>query len=221
MEIKITDVLSIIKIIFIDILLSGDNAIVIAMATLNLDPANRRKGIVLGTSGAIFLRVFMTSIAAYLFDIPFFQLFGGILLIWITIKLLKENSGKKNDEPTIPAPTRLWHAVKLIIIADFSMSMDNILAISAASHGNVKLLVFGLLFSIPILMFCSQKIAALMDNYPFLVYFGAAVLSLIAGEIIFSDRIVMQYVNWPFNVLAAILITVFVFAASKIKIRFI
>lgn len=220
MEIKIIDVLSIVKIIFIDILLSGDNAIVIAMATLNLDPASRRKGIVLGTSGAILLRIFLTSIAAYLFDIPFFQLFGGILLIWVTIKLLKENSGKESGEPGMTAPTRLWHAVKLIIIADFSMSTDNILAISAASHGNVKLLIFGLLFSIPILMFFSQKIAAYMDNYPFLVYFGAVLLSLIAGEIIFSDKIVMQYVKEPYDLLLTILIVVFVFAASRIKIYF-
>lgn len=221
MEIKIEDLISVLKIIIIDILLSGDNAIVIAMATLNLDPENRRKGIILGTSGAIVLRVLMASIATYLLAIPFFQLFGGFLLIWVTIKLLNESSGKKTKEPELDLPTRLLNAIKLIIIADFSMSTDNILAIGGASHGNVKLLIFGLLFSIPILMFFSQKIASYMDNYPVLVSLGAIVLGMVAGEVIFSDKFVTQHIQEPYNIILTILIVCFVFATSKIKIFFI
>jgi len=219
MVLKIDDIISIIKIIVIDILLSGDNAIVIAMATLNLNPKSRRKGIIFGTCGAIALRVFLTSVAAYVFQIPFLQLLGGLLLIWITTKLLIEASAGENKEARIDSPERLLNAIKIIIIADFSMSMDNILAISSASHGNVNLLIFGLLFSIPILMLFSQKIAHFMDKYPLLIYAGGIILSLVAGEVIFSDKIVAQYIKEPFGLIFTILIVFLVLVLSRIKIR--
>jgi YjbE family integral membrane protein len=219
MELKIDDVISIVKIIIIDLLLSGDNAIVIAMATLNLNPKSRRKGILFGTCGAITLRVLLASVAAFIFQIPFLQLLGGLVLIWITVKLLVESSGGENKENLIEPPGRLLSAIKIIIIADFSMSMDNVLAISSASHGNVKFLIFGLLFSIPILILFSKKIAHFMDKYPLLISAGGVILSLVAGEVIFTDKIIAQYVKEPYDLIFTILITIFVLVFSKIKMR--
>lgn len=218
MEIRVEEIIAVIKIIFIDILLSGDNAIIIAMATLKLDHRNRKRGIFFGTCGAIILRILLTSVAAYFLTIPFVQLLGGLVLIWITTKLLIETSSKENKELHVDSPTKLINAIKIIIIADFSMSTDNILAISGASHGDINLLIFGLLFSIPILMFFSQKIANFMDSYPFLVYVGAVILSMVAGEIIFSDKFVAQYVNEPLGLILTVLVTLCILVASKIRV---
>jgi len=218
MEIRVEEIITVVKIIIIDILLSGDNAIIIAMATLQLDHKNRKRGIFFGTCGAIILRILLTGVAAYFLTIPFVQLLGGLVLIWITTKLLIEASSKENKDLHVDSPTRLINAIKIIIIADFSMSTDNILAISGASHGDINLLVFGLLFSIPILMFFSQKIANFMDSYPFLVYIGAVILSMVAGEIIFSDKFVAQYVNEPLSLLLTVLMILCILVASKIKI---
>lgn len=218
MEIRLEDILMVVKIIIIDLLLSGDNAIVIAMATLRLNPVSRKKAILLGTSGAIMLRVFLTSIGAYIFVIPFLQFLGGLILIWITAKLLIDSSSGEVQGHNIDSPTRLINAIKIIIIADFSMSLDNILAISGASHGNIKMLVFGLIFSIPILMFFSQQIVRLMDKLPFLIYVGVAVLSWVAAEIICTDQMIAQYVKEPFDLILTVAIITGVFIICKIRV---
>lgn len=215
METAVIDLaLKVIKIIIIDLLLSGDNAIVIAMATLRLSPKSRKKAILLGTSGAIALRILLTCAGTVLLTIPLLQFLGGLVLIWVTSRLLIDTFSREAQNANVDSPTRLIHAIKIIIIADFSMSLDNILAISGASHGEIRLVIFGLLLSIPILMFFSQKIAVFMEKYPLLVYVGAIILSWVSAELICSDRIVGQYIS---KLVISIAIVVCVFVISKIK----
>jgi predicted tellurium resistance membrane protein TerC len=135
----------------------------------------------------------------------------------LALIVLIDTFSKRAQNANIDSPTRLIHAIKIIIIADFSMSLDNILAISGASHGEIRLVIFGLLLSVPILMFFSQKIAGFMDKYPLLVYVGAIILSMVAAELICSDRIVGQYISKPLEIIITIAIVVSVFVISKIK----
>ncbi len=176
------------KIIMIDLLLSGDNAVVIALACRNLPDAQRRKGILYGVGGAIGLRIVLTFFAVSLLSLPYLKLIGALLLIWIGIKLiLPEEEG--HGEGNIKADTQLWGAVKTIIIADFVMSLDNVLGVAAAAKGNVFLLVFGLLVSIPLIAWSSQLVLKLIDRYPFVIYAGGALLGYVAGEMLVSEAL--------------------------------
>ena len=170
-------------IIGIDIVLGGDNAIVIALASRNLPDKQRNKAIFWGTGLAVAIRVALTAVAVYLLQIPFLQAVGGILLIYIAIKLLTDNE----EDPDIEAKTSLSGAIKTIVFADLVMGFDNVLAIAGASHGNIWLVVIGLLVSVPIIIWGSKLILALLEKYPFLVYLGSGILAYTAGEMILHE----------------------------------
>jgi len=173
------------KIIVIDILLSGDNAVVIALACRNLPSTQRKKGIMFGVVGAIVLRIVLTFFTVSLLRLPFLKVVGAILLLWIGVKLLLQE--EEPDANKIKANTYLWGAVKTIIVADFMMSLDNVLGVVAAAHGNVMLLVFGLLVSIPLIAWSSQLVLILIRRFPFVIYAGGGLLGYVAGEMLESD----------------------------------
>jgi YjbE family integral membrane protein len=177
-----TDVL---KIIAIDLLLSGDNAVVIALACRNLPPAQRRQGVLFGMAGAVLLRIVLTFFAVSLLSVPYVKLMGALLLVWIGIRLMLPD--EEHDEGNVRADTRLMGAVKTIIVADFVMSLDNVLGVAAAAKGNVALLVMGLLVSIPLIAWSSQLVLKLIDRFPYFIYAGGALLGYVAGEMLMSE----------------------------------
>ena len=180
-------------IVIIDLVLSGDNAIVIGMAARRLSPRQRRMAIILGGAGAIGLRVLFAAMAALLLRIPLLQAAGGFLLVWIAWKLLREE-GSGHD---VAESGSLVGALKTIILADVIMSLDNILAIAGVSHGDVGLLLFGLLLSMPLILFGSGLIAAIMNRAPWLTLVGAGILAWTAGKMVVEDPVVTQYLPNP------------------------
>ncbi|HWJ02856.1 MAG TPA: TerC family protein [Verrucomicrobiae bacterium] len=174
---------SLVSIIFINIILSGDNALVIAMATLNLEPKHRRQAVFWGTFGAVGLRIALTAVAAYLLTIPYLRAVGGLMLAWIALKLLREEDPGEHKE----APGSLREAIQTIIIADFLMSLDNVLAVAGAAKGNMMLLILGLVLSIPLVIWGSTLISKLMTRWPWLVSLGAGLLGWTAGEMIIQE----------------------------------
>ncbi len=176
------------KIIVIDVLLSGDNAVVIALACRSLPPQQRKQGVLLGMAGAIGLRVVLTFFAVGLLTLPYLKVVGAFMLLWIGIKLILPE--EEHDADNVKATTHLWGAVKTIIVADFIMSLDNVLGVAAAAHGNTLLLVFGLLVSIPLIAWSSQLVLKLIDRFPAIIYLGGALLGFVAGEMLVSDKMV-------------------------------
>ena len=172
------------SIVLIDILLAGDNAIVIAMAVRSLPLSQRRLGLLAGAGGAIVLRIALTFFAARILEIRFLKLIGGILILWIAVKLLVDTPAE--EERKRPAAT-LRQAIWLILVADVTMSLDNILAIAATSKGNLPLLIFGLGLSISFVVVTSGILARLMDKYSWVIYLGAALLGRVGGDMIISD----------------------------------
>lgn len=172
------------QIILIDIVLSGDNAVVIALACRNLAVDQRKKGIFWGVTGAVLLRVVLTSFAALVMGLPWLKLVGGLLLIWIAVKLMLPEDEEGED---IEASAHLWGAVKTIIIADFVMSLDNVIGVAGAAQGSIALLLFGLAVSIPLIVWSSQLILHWMERFPVIVLLGAGLLGYVAGQMIFSD----------------------------------
>jgi len=180
------------KIIWINVLLSGDNALVIALACRSLEPRQRMWGMILGAGVAVFLRIIFTFIVASLLTLPFLKLVGGIALLVIAAKLLVP---EKADEENVQAAQHLWAAVKIVAIADIIMSLDNVIAVAAAANGSVVLLVLGLLISIPMIIAGAALIMALLDRVPALVWLGAALLGWVAGEVIATDPGVHPYLQ--------------------------
>ena len=172
------------KIILIDLVMSGDNAVIIALAAKNVPKEKQKLAILLGTVGAIALRLGLAFIVVWLLKIPFLQAFGGVLLIWISVKLLVQQEGHDN----IQSGTTLWSAIKVIIIADFVMSLDNVLAIAGAAHGHFGMILLGIAISIPIIVWGSNLIIKAMDKFPFIIYIGAGILTWTAGEMILGDK---------------------------------
>ena len=183
------------QIIMIDILLGGDNAVVIALACRRLPPAQRTKGIIWGTVGAIILRVVLIFFALTLLAIPYLKIVGAILLVWIGVKLLAPDEDGHGD---ISASDKLWAAVKTIIVADLVMSVDNVIAIAGAAQGagehQMVLVIFGLVVSIPIIVWGSQLVIKLMDRFPIIITAGGMLLGWIAGTMAVSDPAVLPYV---------------------------
>ena len=177
------------QIIMIDILLGGDNAVVIALACRGLPPAQRTKGIIWGTAGAIVLRVILIFFALTLLAIPYLKLVGAALLLWIGVGLLKSDS----EEEKLEGHSNLAGAIKTIVLADLVMSLDNVVGVAAAAKGNVPLLVFGLVISIPLIIFGSTLILKLMDRFPIIITLGAALLGWVAGEMAISDPSVVAW----------------------------
>jgi YjbE family integral membrane protein len=182
----------ILGIILIDLVLSGDNAVVIGMAAHRLAPSQRRKAILMGGGAAILLRIALTAIAVLLLKIRGLQLAGGLLLLWIAFKLLKE---EEQDKEGIKAAASMKEAIVTILVADFIMSLDNVLGVAGASHGSTELLIFGLVFSMGILMFMGNLVANLINRLAWLAYVGSGVIAWTGGLMIFEDGYVRG--NWP------------------------
>ena len=178
------------QIIFIDIVLSGDNAVVIAMACRNLSPDLRRRGVLWGVIGAVGLRVVLTLFAASLLGYPYLKLIGGLLLLWIGIKLLLPEAAYGHD---IKAADNLGAAVKTIVVADLVMSLDNVVAVAAASRDSLALLLFGLAVSIPLIIWTSQLFMHVMGRFPFIVVLGAGLLGYVAGGMLVADPAVRDW----------------------------
>jgi len=187
------------QIIMIDILLGGDNAVVIALACRKLPPAQRTKGILWGTAGAIVLRVVLIFFALTLLAIPFLKIVGALLLLWIGVKLLAPESDDAHG--SIAGSDKLWAAVKTVIVADLVMSVDNVIAIAGAAQGageghQMPLVIFGLLVSIPIIVWGSQLVIKLMDKFPLIITLGGMLLGWIAGTMLISDPAVVRADAW-------------------------
>ena len=185
--------ISILQIIAIDIVLGGDNAIVIALACKNLPEKQRKLGIFYGALGAIILRVIMVFFATSLLMISGLKIIGGLLLLWIGVKLILD-SGKENSIK-VSQEKNLFGAIKTIIIADFIMSLDNSVAIAAAADGNIYLVIFGLLLSVPIIIWGSNIILKLIDKYPVIIYLGAGLLGWIAADMIKTDILTLKHLS--------------------------
>ncbi len=177
------------KIVLIDLLLAGDNALVIALAVRSLPPRERRIGIIGGAGVAVLLRIGLTVVAARLLEIEYLKLGGGLLILWIAFKVLKDASAPPDSTP---APNRFWQAIWYIVVADLTMSTDNILAIAGASNGNFWLITFGLALSIPFVVFSSNLLSKVMDRFPAAIYLGAGLLGEVGGEMILTDPFITR-----------------------------
>lgn len=211
--------MALLTIIAIDLVLAGDNAVVIALASRNLPLEQRNKAILWGTFGAIIIRILMTIGAVWLLKIPFLQAIGGLLLLYVAVKLLKNEEESEN----IKAEASLLQAIKTIIVADLIMGVDNVLAIAGASHGNIWLVIIGLAISVPIVVWGSKWITTLMDRYPIIVYVGAVILAWTAGTMIVHDRKIgelltdMSWMSWVIHALTIGIVLLFGWLQNKSK----
>ena len=198
--------LAVLQIIAIDVLLGGDNAVVIALACRKLPEEQRRKGIFWGVAGAIILRILLIFFALQLLALPYLKIAGGLLLLWIGIKLLQPEEGDAHGG--LEGSTNLLGAIRTIIVADVVMSMDNVIAVAGAAKGGFILVVFGILFSVPIIVWGSKLVLKLMDRFPVVITLGGALLGWIAGEMLTSDKALQPWFHgaphWVQYVSAAI-----------------
>ncbi|SMC82601.1 TerC family protein [Sporomusa malonica] len=210
---------ALLSIITVNLLLSGDNALVIALASRKLPPEQQKKAIFWGGAGAIGLRILLTFAAIILLKIPYLQLIGGLALLWIAINLL---AGEENHEE-LEAKNSLGDAIKTIIIADLVMSIDNVIAIAAVAKGNVTLLVIGLAISIPIIIWGSKVIHMLMERWPIIITIGAAFLGWTAGEMAIADKKILPLIepypwtHWAIPAAFAIIVIIVGSMLSKSK----
>lgn len=187
-------IVGILSIILLDIVLGGDNAIVIALASKNLPPSKRRQAILWGTVGAVTVRVLLTFVALELLKVPLLQFAGGLVLVWIAFKLLKQDSCEVN----VKSGCNLWDAIKTIIIADVAMGIDNVVAIAGAANGRMLLVVLGLAISVPIIVWGSSLVLKLMDRYPVVTLLGSGILAWTAGSMMVQDKMIQQLtINIP------------------------
>ena len=182
--------LNLVTIVLINLVLSGDNAVVIALAVKTLPHGQRVRALIAGAACAVVLRVAATFFAGQLLHVEFLKLIGGITILWIAVKLFPQ--AVPSEEPPGARPSSLWRAIWFILLADVTMSLDNILAIAQVAQSNLALLVFGLGLSIPFVLFASGLLALLMDKYPVIVYLGAAILGKIGAEMMLTDRFMSQ-----------------------------
>lgn len=190
-------------IIIIDLVLAGDNAIVIGMAARNLPKNKQKKAIFWGTGGAIIIRILLTMVVVWLLKIPFLTFIGGLFLIWISFKLLiqKKQHGDVKEGQTLLA------AIRTIVIADVAMGLDNVIAIAGASHGNYVLVVLGLVVSVPIILWGSTIVLRFMERFPQILYIGAGVLVFTASKMITEDQRLQRYIGEPWYIKYGITIT--------------
>lgn len=188
--------LPLLEIIWIDLLLSGDNAVVIALVCRSLPKRQRMLGITLGSGVAIALRVIFTLLVVELLGLPFVKIVGGLLLFWIAIQLASEDEPQKKP---VREAASLWSAIRIIVVADAVMSLDNMMAIAAAAKGSKLLILFGLALSIPLIIFGSALLLALLNRFPLLVWAGAALLGWIAGDLLTTDPMLAGWLRprWP------------------------
>lgn len=196
------------QIVLIDLLLGGDNAVVIALACRKLPPHMQKKAIILGTLGAIVARVVLLIIAVHLLALPWLKVVGGLLLLWIGFKLV----GSEEEEATVKSDNRLWKTVLTITLADVVMSLDNVLAVAAAGKGNIWLVSFGVLISIPIIVMGSKLVLTLLSRFPFIVTLGGALIGWIAGSMLVTDPALLRYtaaipyLHWIAGAIGALLV---------------
>jgi YjbE family integral membrane protein len=183
--------IQLLQIIWINILLSGDNAVVIALACRGLPPKTRTMGIVAGAGVAIVLRIIFTLLVVSLLAIPYLRLAGGILLIWIAVKLLTDET----DESNVAEAGSVWQAVRIVAIADMVMSLDNVLAIAAVAKDSNLLVVIGLGLSIPLIVFGAQLVITMLERFPWLVWVGAALLGFVSGELLASEPAIQPWLG--------------------------
>ena len=185
------------EVLVVNLILSGDNAVVIAMAARTLEGANRRRAIVLGAAGAVVLRLVFAFVITLLLAVPLLQVAGGLLLVWIAWGLVHEDD--ENDEDKVKAGSNIWQAVRIIIVADAVMSLDNVIALVQAARigGEVEfsLLVIGLATTIPLVIFGAALLTSLLDRFPILVYAGAGLLVYLAVEMLFADKVTHPYLE--------------------------
>lgn len=190
----------VLRIIGIDIVLAGDNAVVIALACRSLPPKQRTMGIILGAVAAILLRILFTLVVQQILDVHWLKLAGGLVLLWIAVKLLLTEEA---SEDSVQSGSSLWEAVRIIAIADMVMSLDNVLAIAAAAHGDANLIIFGLLVSIPLVVGGATLITGLLTRYPIFVWAGAALLGWVAGELIATEPVLAPAIDGIAHALSA------------------
>jgi YjbE family integral membrane protein len=176
--------IGLVKIVWINIILSGDNAVVIAMAARSLPPAQQNKAVILGSGAAVVLRIALTVVAAKLLALPYLQILGGALLLWIGVQLLGDEEDDNGEEKEYGS---MLAAVRTILLADLVMSLDNVIAVAAAAQGSMALLMLGLAISIPLVIFGSTLMIKLMERFPIIIMLGAALIGWVGGETIASD----------------------------------
>ena len=207
------------QVFMLDLILSGDNALVIAVACRSLPPQLMRKAVLLGTGFAILLRVLLTTVVGFLLQVPLLKLLGAGLLISIAIKLLLGDDEADGLPGSAADSRQLWSAVSVVVMADLVLSLDNVVALAAAAQGSVLYLILGLLFSVPLLMYGSLLIARLLNDYPLLLPLGASLLAWVAGQLAVSDPLVLDWVNTQapaLQVVVPLLCVVFVLVESRI-----
>jgi YjbE family integral membrane protein len=181
------------EIIVINILLSGDNAVVIALACRNLPPHQRRWGVFWGAVGAIVLRIILTFFAVSLLQLSYLKIIGGVLLLWIGIKLIAEEDSEEGHD--VKASDKMFSAIRTVVIADLVMSIDNVLGVAAAAHGSLLLLIFGLALSVPLVIGGAQIIMRLIERFPILIVAGGGLLGFVAGELMIEDSAIVDWVH--------------------------
>ena len=185
--------IGLLKIVWINIILSGDNAVVIALAARGLPPEQQKKAVMLGSGAAVVLRIALTVVAARLMQLPFVEVIGGLLLLWIGVGLLKSEDDEEDGGAVVKQS--MMAAVRTILLADLVMSLDNVIAVAAAAGGNMLLLILGLAISIPLVIFGSTLMIKLMERFPVIVVLGAALIGWVAGETITSDHVLEPLVH--------------------------
>lgn len=183
---------ALLSIVLVDLILAGDNAVVIAIAVRSLPRKQRQKGIMLGAGAAVVLRVILTYFAAQLLQMSYVKFLGGLFILWIAVKLFVDSDPDQDSERSAHS---VLQALWVIVVADLTMSVDNVLAVAGASKGNLFLLIFGLGLSIPFVVFTSSLLSLLMDKYPVIIYIGAGVLGKVGAEMIFSDPAVSEWIR--------------------------
>jgi YjbE family integral membrane protein len=211
-------------VLVVNLILSGDNAVVIAMAARTLEGANRKKAIIWGAAGAVVLRLIFAGVITLLLEVPLLQVVGGLLLVWIAWGLIHEDGGE-DDEEKVKAGSSTWQAVRIIIVADAVMSLDNVIALVQAARigGEVDpwLLVIGLATTIPLVIFGAALLTSLLDRFPILVYAGAGLLVYLAVEMLFADKVLHPYlehyesIEWIIGIVAAGIFTLLAWLWSR------
>jgi YjbE family integral membrane protein len=211
------------KIIIIDLLLSGDNAVVIALACRSLPPKQQRWGILIGAGAAVVLRILFASSITLLMQTPYLKLVGGVLLWWIAVKMVREGEGEESG-PEVIAAVSLWNAVRVIAVADAAMSLDNVIAIAGAAKDSVLLIVLGLLISIPLIVAGSTLVMKLMTRFPAVILIGGMLLGYVGGDVIVSDPAIVGWVDantpwmhWALPAAGTVVVAIFGWRILKAK----
>lgn len=214
-------ILPVIQIALLDIILSGDNVGVIALAIRNIDPKQARLVSLIGIFGAILIRIFFASILTLIMGVEWLpiKLVGGLLLLKITWDLINEDSDQENEENSIKPQATFWKAVMSIILADISMGLDNVLAIAGAANGQIALIAFGVLLNVPIIFFGSRFVANLMNKYKLTIYIGGAILMHTALAMILEDKLIIPYVNHIVAIALSWLLAIAVLIYGYYKVR--